>query len=197
MASRLQSRAERERKGNNLLIKGAKNLNVIKWYRKKIEVKLEENCREILKIIEQLIKRTKSGKDVESQVFFTKMIADYNRYMCEFVDGDKRDHYVQTASDQYEAALKMSESLNPCSPLRLGIELNMSVFQYEIKNDTKTAILIAHDSYDKIEKQLQTLQNAGDEYNDAATIMQLLYENLNMWNKELQEQQGTGDKNDY
>ena len=91
----------------------------------------------------------------------------------------------------------MSEGLNPCSPLRLGIELNMSVFQYEIKNDTKTAILIAHDSYDKIEKQLQTLQNAGDEYNDAATNMQLLYENQNMWNKELQEQQGTGDKTDY
>lgn len=94
MASRVQPRAEREGKSSLELTQGAKNINVIKWYRKKIETKLEENCREILKIIDQLMKRTKGSKDVESQVFFTKMTADYNRYMCEFVDGEKRDYYV-------------------------------------------------------------------------------------------------------
>ncbi len=171
---------------------------MIRWYRRKIEQKLDENCKEVLAIVEKLVQKTKGSPDIETQVFFTKMIADYNRYMCEFVDGERREHYVNAAGEAYERALKMAEALkNPCSPLRLGIELNMSVFQYEIKNDTKTAILIAHDSYDKIEKSLQTLQNAGDEYNDAATIMQLLYENLNMWNKELQEQQGQGEKVDY
>ncbi len=43
------------------------------------------------------------------------------------------------------------------------------------------------------------MQNGGDEYNDAATIMQLLYENLNMWTNELQEEnQGSrNEKNEY
>jgi hypothetical protein len=32
-------------------------------------------------------------------------------------------------------------------------------------------------------------QSKDDEYNDSATIMQLLYENLNMWTAEYQEEQ--------
>lgn len=108
---------------------------------------------------------------------------------------------MSIAAETYEKALKKAESLDNCNPLKLGIELNMSVFHYEIKNDTKKAISIAHASYMKIEEQLHQLQNMqgkGDEYNDAATIMQLLYENLNMWRNELQEETNAkDDKVDY
>jgi 14-3-3 protein len=99
------------------------------------------------------------------------------------------------ASKSYEKALVHAEKLEPCSPLKLGIELNLSVFYYEILNETKKAISTANTTYMRIEEQLHQLQNSqskGEEYNDAATIMQLLYENLNMWRSELQED--TGDK---
>ena len=112
------------------------------------------------------------------------------------------EKYSNIASETYEKALKLAtDNLEPCSPLKLGIELNMSVFHYEIKNDTKKAIFIAHKTYIKIEEQLhhlQSMQNKGDEYNDAATIMQLLYENLNMWRNELQEENaGKDEKGEY
>lgn len=105
------------------------------------------------------------------------------------------------ASKFYDLALSQAEKLEPCSPLKLGIELNMSVFYYEIMNDTKKAISKANGTYMRIEEQLHQLQSSqskGEEYNDAATIMQLLYENLNMWRSELQEENGEKDaKNDH
>lgn len=111
------------------------------------------------------------------------------------------ERYVQAATEGYEKALKRAEGLGSevdtsCNPLKLGIELNMSVFYYEIKNDTKKAIEIARKTYNNIENQLHKLQSSpgkGDEYNDAATIMQLLYENLNMWHNELQEETNAKD----
>lgn len=108
---------------------------------------------------------------------------------------------MKVATETYERALKKAESLTLTHPLRLGIELNMSVFHYEIKNDTKKAIAIAQNCYSKIEEHLHHLQNEkgkGDEYNDAATIMQLLYENLNIWRNELQDETNAKeDKADY
>lgn len=49
-----------------------------------------------------------------------------------------------------------------CHPLRLGVELNLSVFYYEIKGDTKKAIEIAKETYQMIEGQLQDLQTGVD-----------------------------------
>lgn len=195
--------------------KKSKQLHVIVWYRKKIEQKLEENIKEVLGIISGLLQglnepptRPKgaaqaSGLDndpvmseIEAYIFYVKMMADYHRYMCEFGDEDRYEESSKKAGEMYEKAKGLAASyLKLCSPLRLGIELNMSVYYYETKRDTKTAFSIAKESYDGIEEQLQTLQteaanNKGkaEEYNDAATIMQLLYENLNMWANELQEE---------
>lgn len=201
---------------------------MIDWYRKKIESKLEENCNEILKIVSTLLgllkepplpkpKTTamqttglemdqKVSAEIESYIFYQKMLADYNRYMCEFVEEERFAEYCKKALEHYEKAKQLSTAhLKLCSPLRLGIELNMSVFYYETKKDTKTAFTIAKESYDGIEEQLQTLQSEAnsnkakaEEYNDAATIMQLLYENLNMWANELQEEtQANPEKTDY
>ena len=108
--------------------------------------------------------------------------------------------FVEKAGQAYREAMKMAEDkkLKVCDPLRLGVELNLSVFYYEIKNDTKEAISVAQKTYSKIEEQLQHLQKEEDEYNDAATIMQILYENLKIWTGELNDEQaGRKDKNDY
>lgn len=122
----------------------------------------------------------------------TKISSLASRRYAEFVD---------LAEKTYKEALHKADAakLNNCDPLRLGIELNRSVFLYEIKQDTKQAVSIAQSAYHSIEEQLQHMQNGGDEYNDAATIMQLLYENLNMWTNELQEEhQGSrNEKNEY
>lgn len=64
-------------------------MHVISWYRKKIEEKLEMNCKDVLEIISKLSSRSSVKENVEASTFFLKMEADYNRYMCEFVSGDK------------------------------------------------------------------------------------------------------------
>ena len=61
---------------------------MIKWYRKKIEQKLEDCCQEVLGLVDRLVAQV-AGRDDSAHVFFLKMRADYNRYMCEFVAGER------------------------------------------------------------------------------------------------------------
>ena len=53
---------------------------------------------------------------------------------------------------------KSEKSLKPCSTLRLGIALNMSVFQYEILNNVSKATAIAKKAYHKIEEELTQME---------------------------------------
>lgn len=68
-------------------------------------------------------------------------------------NAEKAEQLYLQAKTKAVAAFKST-----CHPLRLGVELNLSVFYYEIKGDTKKAIDIAKETYQLIEGQLQDLQ---------------------------------------
>ena len=67
------------------------------------------------------------------------MIGDYYRYVAESAKGDQLDKVKNGALSGYEAARKHSDQLNTCNPIRLGLALNFSVFQYEVMNNHKNA----------------------------------------------------------
>lgn len=63
-------------------------MDLIKGYRAKIELELNEKCEDVIKLLKQtLIPNATSAPD--AKVFYMKMLGDYYRYLCEFNSSDK------------------------------------------------------------------------------------------------------------
>eukprot|EP00656_Telonema_subtile_P057324 TRINITY_DN93_c0_g1_i1.p1 TRINITY_DN93_c0_g1~~TRINITY_DN93_c0_g1_i1.p1 ORF type:complete len:267 (+),score=82.04 TRINITY_DN93_c0_g1_i1:177-977(+) len=127
-----------------------------------------------------------ASDDMEVTVFFKKMEGDYNRYGAEITEGtDKKDTYKEAAQKAYQEASEFAKSLPSTNPIRLGLALNFSVFHYEICDEKMKASDLAKDAFDTAIDHLDTLGD--DEYKDSTLIMQLLKDNLTLWNHEEEE----------
>merc|ERR1712087_995828 len=112
-------------KGNEEQAKYAKE------YCGKVESELQKICDTILGLLDNsLIGKATTG---ESKVFYQKMKADYYRYIAEFSDGDAKSKASNDAKVAYEEAQAIAtKDLAVTHPIRLGLALNFSVFQYEV-----------------------------------------------------------------
>jgi len=131
----------------------------------------------------------------EEAVFYLKMKGDYFRYMAEvesngtmLVDvevGDKIEKkelkFSDLAIQSYEQASTIAKKLTETSPIRLGLALNHSVCLYEIMEKKKDAIKVAHDAFNEAIQKLDQLND--QTYKDSTLIMQLLRDNLALWQK--------------
>merc|ERR1719427_281177 len=121
----------------------------------------------------------KKTKLEECQVFYLKMIGDYYRYLTEAFPYDK---YKSKCNTYYEDAMKIAEeSLDATHPTRLGLALNYSVCHYEILNQPKEACTLAKKAFDEAIEKLDSLSDVS--YRDSTLIMQLLRDNLTIWNQ--------------
>jgi len=147
-------------------------------YRGKVEAELDKICDTILVLLENhLITKASSG---ESKVFYQKMKADYYRYQAEYTDGDKKAKAAENARLAYEDAQKVAEKdLAVTHPIRLGLALNYSVFQYEVLNNPDEACKMARTAFEDAIAELDNV--AEDSYKDSTLIMQLLRDNLTLW----------------
>lgn len=134
------------------------------------------------------------------------MKGDYYRYMAEVApEGEDRTTAVEGAEKAYENALGVArENLGASDPVRLGLALNSSVFQYEIMNNPEAACKLAKtvsggllfvwssifpSFIHSLVSVLQAFDNAIAEldsasqetYKDTTLIMQLLRDNLTLW----------------
>merc|ERR1712113_1354831 len=123
-------------KGNEEQAKYAKE------YLSKVEAELQKICDTILGLLDgNLINKASGG---ESKVFYQKMKADYYRYIAEFSNGDAKDKASENARAAYEEAHKVAEKdLAVTHPIRLGLALNYSVFQYEVLSNPDEACKMA------------------------------------------------------
>lgn len=152
-------------------------------YKKKIEEELKVICKEAIKAIDDNL--LGNAANAESKVFYQKMKADYYRYTGEVcVDAELKD-VSDKALENYEGAKKAAETLPATDPVRLGLILNFSVFQYEIRKNPKEACAMAKAAFDEAISGLQDLDE--DKYKDSTAIMQLLKDNLTLWTSELEE----------
>jgi len=159
-------------------------------YKKCVETELEENCTQILDVLQKLsaqnADRMKEEEDAEKkkqleecQVFYLKMIGDYYRYLTEAFPYDK---YKDACNKHYDDAMKIAEeSLDATHPTRLGLALNYSVCHYEILNQPKEACTLAKKAFDEAIEKLDSLSDVS--YRDSTLIMQLLRDNLTIWNQ--------------
>jgi len=152
-----------------------------KWaneYCKKVETELQKICDTILGLLDKNL-ISKASQD-ESKVFYQKMKADYWRYIAEFSDGDSKSKAAESARQAYEDAQKMAEKgLAVTHPIRLGLALNYSVFQYEVLSNPDEACKMARTAFEDAIAELDNV--AEDSYKDSTLIMQLLRDNLTLW----------------
>merc|ERR1711992_224623 len=122
----------------------------------------------------------------ESKVFYQKMKADYYRYIAEFTDGDKKSKAAESARQAYQDAQNVAEKdLAVTHPIRLGLALNFSVFQYEVLNKPEDACKMARTAFEDAIAELDNV--AEDSYKDSTLIMQLLRDNLTLWTSDQNE----------
>merc|ERR1712176_1147182 len=155
-------------------------------YCKKVEDELQKICDTILGLLDgNLIGKASSG---ESKVFYQKMKADYYRYIAEFTKDDAKKKASENARLAYEDASKVAEKdLAVTHPIRLGLALNYSVFQYEVLSNPDEACKMARTAFEDAIAELDNV--AEDSYKDSTLIMQLLRDNLTLWTSD-QEQEG-------
>merc|ERR1711981_1368911 len=144
----------------------------------KVEAELDKICNTILKLLDdKLIPKASNG---ESKVFYQKMKADYYRYIAEFRSGDAKSKAAENARLAYQDASNVAEKdLAVTHPIRLGLALNYSVFQYEVLSNPDEACKMARTAFEDAIAELDNV--AEDSYKDATLIMQLLRDNLTLW----------------
>merc|ERR1711972_111440 len=152
-----------------------------------VEAELQKICDTILELLtKNLI--TDSAPD-ESKVFYQKMKADYYRYIAEFTDGDQKTQASENARKAYSDAQEVAEKgLAVTHPIRLGLALNFSVFQYEVLGQPDEACKMARTAFEDAIAELDNV--AEDSYKDSTLIMQLLRDNLTLWTSD---QEGGGE----
>ena len=110
------------------------------------------------------------------------MIGDYYRYVAESAAEDKIQVVRDGALKGYSAASERAQTLNACNPIRLGLALNYSVFQYEVMNDHKKACELGESA---LTEALEKIDDVDEEtFRDAKSIIELLKENLSLWKEE-------------
>jgi len=148
-------------------------------YKKKVENELTDICNDVLDLLNDFLLKNKDIS-AEEKVFYCKMKGDYHRYKAEYLFDITG--CIQMASKAYEAALTESKELKSTNPIRLGLALNFSVFHYEIKKNKAQACSLAKSAFDNAVGELEDLTE--EQYKDATLIMQLLRDNLTLWQSE-------------
>ncbi|XP_066294719.1 uncharacterized protein [Branchiostoma lanceolatum] len=157
----------------------------VKGVQMKIETELKEMCGDVLALLDKFL--IPGVDELEAEVFYHKMMADYYGYLTEILEGSEREDMVTKANESYEKAYaKATTELAPAHPVRLGVALSFSVFHYEIRHDPKEACRVAKEAFDAA---LELIDGLKDEaYKDSSLIMQLLRDNLTVWTSEEEDQ---------
>merc|ERR1711866_33657 len=97
-----------------------------------------------------------------------------------FSEGAKKSESAESARSAYaEAAAVAEKDLAVTHPIRLGLALNYSVFQYDVLSQPDEACKMARTAFEDAIAELDNV--AEDSYKDSTLIMQLLRDNLTMW----------------
>ena len=156
----------------------------IKEYKNIVENVLYEKCQEIFTLIEEYIVNGPYFRDydIEGKVFFYKMLGDFHKYPCE------TDNFIAKEINQaklyYNEALKIATNLPITNHIYLGLILNTSIFYYEILNEKEKAIELVKPTLEKFKKEENNLDEEEDDVKDAKTIVNLMEENLELWESE-------------
>jgi 14-3-3 protein epsilon len=142
---------------------------------------LDDYCTQLIQLTDR--KLLPAASDATTKVFYEKLKADYYRYSVEFKADSARKAGADKAKASYESALQIANSdLTKANPAYLGLALNYSVFLYEIIGQKQEAIDLADKSFKEAVDGLGELTEG--QYSEATLILQLLKDNVTLWNEE-------------
>ena len=147
-------------------------------YKGKIETQLMADCQKIIDMINARVLNTDCAD--EAKAFFVKMVGDYYRYIAENAKDAVLEDVKQKAKVAYEQANGID--LPACNPIKLGLALNYSVFNYEVLKDHAKACELADNALQSALDKIDELEE--DDFRDAKSIIELLKENLTLWKEE-------------
>jgi 14-3-3 protein epsilon len=147
-------------------------------YKSQIEEQLQNDCEKIINMIKAHVLDNKCTD--EAKAFFVKMVGDYYRYIAENAKDAKLEEVKEASKKAYEDANAID--LPACNPIKLGLALNFSVFNYEVLKDHAKACELADTALQSALDKIDELEE--DDFRDAKSIIELLKENLTLWKEE-------------
>ena len=147
-------------------------------YKTGIETKLQADCQKIIDMINEHV--LAHPCEEEAKAFFVKMIGDYYRYIAENAKDAVLEDVKNKANKAYTEANAID--LPACNPIKLGLALNFSVFNYEVLKDHATACSLADTALSQALDKIDELEE--DDFRDSKSIIELLKENLTLWKEE-------------
>ncbi|KAH8743067.1 14-3-3 protein [Diaporthe sp. PMI_573] len=155
-----------------------KHISIIREYRSRIELEIENMCQEVFDILDSSLIPEADSSD--SNIFYHKMKGDYHRYLAEFATGEKRNNATIAAHKAYKNATAVAHAeLTPSHPIRLGLALNYSVFNYEILDCPDRACRLTKQALDDTNAEMYPLSE--ESYRDSNLVTKLLRDNLALW----------------
>jgi len=155
---------------------------IVKSFLETIEAELREHCYKIIGILTNRLIPCSSTSG-ESRVFYDKMKGDYLRYLCEVSPIEERKDKSNESLLAYKTACdKAMIELPSTHPVRLGLMLNLSVFYHDIMKSPERSCRLARQAFEDAIAELDTLSERS--YRDSTIIMQLLRDNLKLWESE-------------
>jgi 14-3-3 protein epsilon len=159
---------------------GSPYVPILDEYIGKIGSQLQQYCEEIINLLDTIL--LLSDATPESQIFYLTMKGDCYHYIAEYSSGEDKSMAAGNAKNSYEQATeKATASLTTTHHLRLSLALNYATFKYEVMNDPEAACSIGKTAFDQAISNLDQLDD--ESYKLSTTILQLIRENLTLWNK--------------
>ena len=158
------------------------HLQYILDYKKKLEVELVELCASFARFISDNLKG--NAVDCEAKVFYCKLIGDYYRYIAENIEDDTKAFYSNKSLTAYNEAMELAKNLSHTNHVKLGLCLNLSVYYYEVVNNQQTGFQIAREALEHVKKEIDNIDENDENFTDTFHIIEMLQENLNIWNIE-------------
>eukprot|EP00382_Lankesteria_abbotti_P003799 CAMPEP_0113845048 /NCGR_PEP_ID=MMETSP0372-20130328/551_1 /TAXON_ID=340204 /ORGANISM="Lankesteria abbotti" /LENGTH=234 /DNA_ID=CAMNT_0000814069 /DNA_START=67 /DNA_END=771 /DNA_ORIENTATION=- /assembly_acc=CAM_ASM_000359 len=144
-------------------------------YREKVEGEIRKMCSDAIGLVNDHLLHT--AKEPEDVVFYRKMLGDYNRYLAENSKGEAKKEAISHAGSAYQDAVQEAYAkLKPRHPVRLGLELNLAVFTFEVLEKHSDAITLAETAYHSASTGV-----GSQEHRDTTLVMQLLKDNIRVW----------------
>ncbi|CAD8175013.1 unnamed protein product [Paramecium pentaurelia] len=111
------------------------------------------------------------------------MKSDTIRYLSEITTNDKKQFMFNKQSNIQQKIQDIFEGgISKIDPKWLGLALSQAVYTYEILNDKVSACKIAQKAFDGALSELDQISQ--DNYKDVTIIIQLLRDNLVLWESE-------------
>ena len=138
--------------------------------------------------------KTSKTLNFEIRCFYHTTKGNLYRYIIDTHVGDEKLEFQAEARESYQLAVNEAYNLDSTNPVKLILALNYSVYLYDCENTISQAIKTARLSYESALHEIENLDEK--KYQETALIIQLIRDNLKIWEYDAAEESSTDSSSD-